>query len=157
METPRTPVTPVDLFAARPFSSDAEFGDAALARSEERAPALIDRYLRSPLLFWFSQALLLTPLALFLLQGLLDELGQRALARDINLLLFGVGRHTLVGDILPVLVLPAVGILLALARIRDAKPGLDRKATIWTSVAVLGGMGILLGYAVLENFGRLLR
>jgi hypothetical protein len=161
MDTPRTPVTPVDLLAARPYADDAAFGDASLARSEERAPALIDRYLRSPLLFWSSQALLFAPLGLFLLQGLAEELGRKGVARDINMLLFdvlfGAGRHTIVGDILPVLVLPAVGILLALARVRDAKPGLDRKATLWMAVAALGGLGIVFGYAFLENFGRFLR
>jgi hypothetical protein len=148
-----TPITPVEMYTAQQ-----PFGDASIERRDEPAapPTAIERYLRSPWKFWLSEAVLFTPVALFLLQGLLHELGRTELASKISAFLFP-GGHTIVGDTFGPLVLPAVGILLALARIRDARPGADRKGTIWLTWAGVGAIGIVLGYALLENFGRFFR
>lgn len=157
MHTPQTPVTPVELMAARPRADESAFGDASLTAADGRSsPSRIERFLQSPLQFWLAESVLLIPVALFLLQGLLESLGQAGPARIINDFLFS-RQHTMVRDIFGPLVLPAVGVILALARIREAKPGRDRRATIAVALAGIVAMGIVLGYALLEQVGSFLR
>jgi hypothetical protein len=156
MDTPRTPVTPVDLLAAAAFRGDSAFGDASLTESLQGSPSVIERFLRSPWKFWAAEAVLFIPVALFLLQGLLHEIGQLVWSDRINSFLFSTP-HTLVGDIFGPLVLPVVGIILALARIRETRRGRDRSATIFVALAGIGAIGIVLAYAAIENLGHLLK
>jgi hypothetical protein len=146
-----TPITPVDLLdAQRPL------GDASLQRSGGAPLTPFEERLRSPWRFWPAQIVLFTPLALFLLQGLLNELGLLAASARINDFLF-TGRHTIVGDLLGPVILPACAMIIALARMRVAKRGLDRTANIALIWLGLLGVGIVLAYALLENVGKLLR
>jgi hypothetical protein len=156
MNTPRTPVTPVDLMAVSPYAEGTASGDASMVESIDQVPSVTERFLRSPWKFWAAESVLFIPVALFLLQGLLHEFGQLAWSDRINSLLFSTP-HTFVGDIFGPLMLPVVGIVLALARIRDARRGRDRQATIGVALLGITAIGIVLAYALVENVGHLFR
>jgi 4-amino-4-deoxy-L-arabinose transferase-like glycosyltransferase len=148
-----TPITPVDLLDAQH-----PFGDASLTtRGEVYEPLTpFERGLQSPWRFWFTEIMLFAPLGLFLLQGLLHELGRLEASERINLFLFG-SQHTIVGDMLWPVVLPMCALVIALARVRLAKRGWDRTlnvALIWAGAL---GLGVVFLYALVENFGRLVR